>query len=113
MTEPDTEAIHSALRRLTDVDRLLHEPARLLIAGILYTVAQVDFIYLLHETGLTKGNLSAHLSKLEQAGYIQIEKTYRGKIPQTRIAMTDAGHVAFDRYRQQLAQVVQQLGKGK
>jgi len=65
------------LRKFTDVDRVIHEPARLMIVTILYAVEKVDFLYLLHETGLTKGNISAHLSKLENAEYVEIEKTFR------------------------------------
>ncbi len=71
------------LRALTDLDRLIHEPARLLIVTILSGVVSADFLFLQHETGLTKGNLSAHLSKLEEAGYVKIEKTFKGKLPLT------------------------------
>jgi DNA-binding transcriptional ArsR family regulator len=99
------------LRKFTEVDRMMHEPARLLITSILNAVEQVDFLYLLRETGLTKGNLSAHLAKLEGAGYIQIEKSFRGKIPQTRIALSDDGRTAFEAYRKQLAQVVSKLSE--
>ena len=97
------------LRKLTDVDRLIHEPARMLIVTILYAVEKVDFLYLLRETGLTKGNLSAHLGKLESAGYVSIEKGFRGKIPQTLIALTPDGRAAFETYRKQLAQIVNKL----
>lgn len=100
------------LRKMTGgVDRLIHEPARLLIATILYNVEKVDFLYLLNETGLTKGNLSAHLAKLEAAGYVFIEKTYRGKIPQTLINLTDPGREAFEGYRAQLEQIVNRISE--
>lgn len=99
------------LRRFTEVDRLIHEPARLLIVSILYAVEKVDFLFLLRETGLTKGNLSAHLAKLESAGYIEIEKTFRGKIPQTLIALTAEGRAAFETYRKQLANIVTKLSE--
>ena len=67
-----------------------------------------DFLYLQRETGLTKGNLSVHLSKLEEAGYVNIEKTYRGKIPLTLCRMTPlGGRKAFDAYRNQLKQFVE------
>lgn len=99
------------LRKFTEVDRLIHEPARLLIVNILYSVEKVDFIYLLRETGLTKGNLSAHLAKLESGGYVQIEKTFRGKIPQTLIQLTPEGRAAFAAYRKQLADVVSKLAE--
>ncbi len=66
---------------LAGVDRIIHEPARSLILAILAVVEEADFLYLQRETGLTKGNLSAHLTRLEEAAYIRIEKTYRGKVP--------------------------------
>ena len=98
------------LRSLTDVDRLLHEPSRAVIVAILSAVESADFIFLQRETGLTKGNLSAHLSKLEEAKYIEIEKTYRGKIPMTLCRLTDDGHKAFDDYRKQLLNFVEKTG---
>ncbi len=90
------------LRRVTELDRLIHEPARLLIVTILATVESADFLFLQRETGLTKGNLSAHLSKLEGAGYIKIEKTFKGKFPLTICKLTSAGKKALAGYRQQL-----------
>jgi DNA-binding transcriptional ArsR family regulator len=91
-----------SLRSLTDLDRLVHEPARLLILTILSTVASADFLFLQRETGLTKGNLSAHLSKLEEAGYVKIEKTFKGKLPLTVCKLTAAGKKSLTQYRQQL-----------
>jgi DNA-binding transcriptional ArsR family regulator len=96
------------LRSLSDVDRLIHEPSRSIILAILSAVESADFLYLKRETGLTKGNLSVHLSKLEEAGYISIEKTYRGKIPMTLCRMTEAGRKAFKSYREQLKSFVDQ-----
>ncbi len=90
------------LRSLTEIDRVIHEPARLLIVTILSTVASADFLYLQRDTGLTKGNLSAHLSKLEEAGYVKIEKTYKGKLPLTVCKLTTSGQKALKTYRQQL-----------
>lgn len=103
--------MNGGLRDLAGVDRLIHEPARLMIVTILFTAEQVDFLYLLRETGLTKGNLSAHLARLEEAGYVSIEKGYRGKIPQTLCRLTDAGRTAFDNYRKQLRSLADQLNK--
>jgi DNA-binding MarR family transcriptional regulator len=90
------------LRSVTDLDRLIHEPARLLILTILSPVASADFLFLQRETGLTKGNLSAHLSRLEEAGYVEIEKTFKGKLPLTICKLTTAGKKALSQYRQQL-----------
>jgi len=99
----------SDLRSFTEVDRLLHEPARLMIVTILAAVEEADFLYLLGETGLTKGNLSAHLSKLETAGYVGVHKSFRGKIPQTLLRLTPAGLEAFNAYRRQLQGIVKRL----
>jgi len=90
------------LRRVTELDRMIHEPARLLIVTILSTVESADFLFLQRETGLTKGNLSAHLSKLEDAGYVKIQKTFKGKLPLTVCKLTAAGTKAMTQYRQQL-----------
>jgi DNA-binding MarR family transcriptional regulator len=99
-------------RQLAGVDRIIHEPARTLIITILYTVESSDFIYLQRETGLTKGNLSSHLSKLEEAGYIEIEKTYRGKIPLTLCRLSPDGRRAYEVYRKQLKQIIDGPAKG-
>ncbi len=94
-------------RKVAEVDRLIHEPARLMITTILSTVESADFLYLDRETGLTKGNLSSHLAKLESAGYIEIEKTYRGKIPLTVCKLSERGEKAFLEYRDQLKYIVE------
>ena len=93
-----------------DIDRLIHEPARLIIVTILNAVESADFLYLQREAGLTKGNLSAHLSKLEESGYVSIEKTYRGKIPLTVCRLTERGHEAFRRYRNHLREFIKKSG---
>ncbi len=98
----------SDLRSLTDVDRLLHEPSRAVIVAILAAVESADFVFLQRETGLTKGNLSTHLTKLEEAGYINIEKTFRGKYPLTLCRLTETGREAFTNYRKKLSQFVEQ-----
>jgi DNA-binding MarR family transcriptional regulator len=94
------------LPRLSELDRLIHEPARLMIVTILSFVESADFLYLQRETGMTKGNLSAHLSKLEGAGYVKIEKTFKGKLPLTICSLTPAGQQAFAGYRQHLQQFI-------
>jgi DNA-binding transcriptional ArsR family regulator len=95
------------LRSISDVNRLIHEPSRTIIMAILAAVESADFLYLQRETGLTKGNLSVHLSKLEEAGYVDIEKTYRGRVPLTLCRVTEEGRKAFDAYRNQLKQFVE------
>lgn len=98
------------LRSVTELDRLIHEPARLLILTILSTVTSADFLFLQRETGLTKGNLSAHLSKLDEAGYIKIEKTFKGKLPLTICKLTATGKKALTQYRQQLQDFMDKTG---
>jgi DNA-binding MarR family transcriptional regulator len=90
----------------TDADRLIHEPARRQIMTVLYAMDSADFLYLLGETGLTKGNLSSHLSKLEAAGYVRIDKTFRGKVPLTVCSLTREGRLAFRAYREYLKRVL-------
>ena len=99
------------LRRINHLDRLIHEPARLMIVTILAATESADFLYLERETGLTRGNLSAHLSKLEEAGYVKIEKTYKGKLPLTVCKLTASGQKAFSVYRSQLRKIVNSTGK--
>lgn len=89
---------------LKEVDRLIHEPSRSIILAILNVVPKADFLYLQRETDLTKGNLTIHLSKLESAGYIQIEKSYLDKRPLTICKITNKGRKAFEKYRIQLKQ---------
>ena len=84
---------------MIEIDRLIHEPARLMVVALLSGLEEADFLFLQNETGLTKGNLSVHLSKLEEAGYIEITKTFRGKIPLTVLRLTGEGHAAFRSYR--------------
>jgi len=91
---------------LNNLDRIIHEPGRLMVVAILSGTKECDFLYLLHETGLSKGNLSSHLSRLEEAGYVEIEKTYRGKVPQTLLRLTPSGRTAFGKYRKSLKEVV-------
>jgi DNA-binding transcriptional ArsR family regulator len=83
---------------LTQLDRVMHEPARLMIVVTLLGVEEADFLYLQRECGLTQGNLSSHLAKLEEAGYVAIEKTFKGKFPMTICRLTEVGEAAFNRY---------------
>jgi DNA-binding MarR family transcriptional regulator len=100
---------NQGLRNLADVDRLVHEPARLMILMVLYTVEVADFTFLINATELTDGNLSSHLSKLEAANYVEIEKGYDGKRPRTRLRLTNIGRQAVERYRSTMQQALQNL----
>lgn len=87
---------------MTDLDRVIHEPARLLLVALLAGVKEADFLWLQRESGLTKGNLSSHLARLEEAGYVDVQKTFKGKIPLTVLRLTRAGKSAFDVYKKQM-----------
>jgi DNA-binding MarR family transcriptional regulator len=84
------------------IDKLIHEPARLLIMTHLYFVESADFVYLMNQTGLTFGNLSSHMSKLAEAGYIILEKSFVDNRPNTRLSMTEEGRKAFTEYRKKM-----------
>ena len=95
---------------LTTINRVIHEPARLTILAVLQVVENADFLFLLKQTGLTRGNLSSHLSKLEAAGYVNIEKMFVDKIPRTLMHLTDEGKAAFEIYRVQMMDALAGLG---
>jgi DNA-binding MarR family transcriptional regulator len=90
-----------------EIDRLVHEPARLKILAFLSLLESADFTFLVSRLGLTMGNLSAHLSKLEEAGYAKVEKGYKDNRPQTVIWLTEKGRKAFEAYRDQMLQILQ------
>ena len=87
------------IQRLAEIDRIIHEPARLMVVSLLDAVEEADFQYLNQATGLTKGNLSVHLSRLEEAGYIKIQKTFLGKYPLTICRLSPLGHGVLEDYR--------------
>lgn len=86
------------LRTVIEADKIIHEPARVVLLSLLNAVDSVDFVFLMNQTGLTQGNLSSHLSKLESAGYIEIEKTFHKKRPRTLIRISKTGEEAFRNY---------------
>ena len=86
------------LQELLDVNRTIHEPARLVILTILSSASEVEFKFLETATGISKGNLSSHTTKLEDAGFVQITKAFRGKVPVTSFKITDAGKAALAAY---------------
>lgn len=91
------------------IDKLIHEPARLAIMANLYVVERADFMFLMRRTDLTFGNLSSHLSKLEAAGYIKIEKSFKGRKPHTMIQLTQPGRTAFEEYRDGMRRMLEDL----
>jgi len=94
------------LQPLAEIDRVIHEPARLLLVATLSVVESADFLFLMNQTKLTRGNLSSHLSKLQAAGYVEIKKEFVEKIPRTLLRLTEEGRNAFVEYRQKMQRVL-------
>jgi DNA-binding MarR family transcriptional regulator len=102
--EPDHE-----LHVLAGINQLIHASARLMVLTYLYVVESADYVFLLRLTGLTWGNLSTHLTKLEEAGYITLTKEFKGKKPHTTISLTPQGREAFKEYKKSMQQVLDDL----
>ena len=94
---------------LADLDKVIHSPARLMVMTYLYVVDSVDYVYLTHLTGLTWGNLATHINKLEEAGYVVVEKTFVDKKPYSVIKLTKKGRQAFKDYKKQMQDVLDDL----
>jgi DNA-binding HxlR family transcriptional regulator len=96
----------SAVESISTLDRVIHEPARLILMALLSAAESADFVFLLKESKLSKGNLSVQLSRLEEAGYVEVEKTFRGRIPHTEYRLTRKGRAAFHQYRKSLGSIL-------
>jgi len=90
---------------IDDFDRVIHEPARLIIMSHLYVLDRADFLFLKRQTGLTWGNLSSHITKLETAGYVEVIKKFIERKPYTLIQLTKEGREAFRLYQRQMRHV--------
>lgn len=99
----------AGFKDLAGVDRLVHEPGRFIILAVLSGVKEADFVFLLDQTGLTKGNLSSHVARLENAGYVEVEKAFVGKIPRTVYRLTKEGAAALGSYRRRMSAVMSAL----
>lgn len=97
------------LHPLAEIDQVIHAPARLMVLTYLYVVESADYTFLLRMTGLTWGNLATHLAKLEEAGYVLIDKGYQGKKPHSTVSLTSQGRAAFREYKRSLQQVLDDL----
>ena len=97
------------IQSLTSIDKIIHEPARLNILAHLYVIESADFLFMMRQTELTFGNLSAHMSKLETAWYIKIIKEFVGKKPHTMLKITGKGKQAFDDYKKQMKQFFNEI----
>ena len=106
---PDKNEIKTEPNPFNEIDKLIHEPARLMIFSYLYVVESADFTFLIRQTGLTWGNLSAHITKLENAGYVEIVKEFKNKKPNTMLSLTHQGRQAFDNYRKNMKQIFEDL----
>lgn len=107
MTRDQKEEVD--LHPLLDIDQMIHSPARLMVLTYLYVVESADFIFLTRLTGLTWGNISTHLAKLQDAGYVTIEKTFKGRKPHTIIHLSAKGRTAFKKYKKSMQKVLDDL----
>jgi DNA-binding MarR family transcriptional regulator len=103
--------VPDGLDALADLDRLLHEPARLQIMAHLFVLEAADFLFLRRRTGLTKGNMSSHIRRLEEAGYVRVEKKFVERMPVTSYALTETGRTAFSAYRAKMLGALGALGE--
>lgn len=92
-----------------ELNPLLHSELRLAVMSVLLSVESADFVFLREQTGATAGNLSVQIDKLQKAGYISVEKRFKGKMPCTTCAITQAGVAAFEEY---VAALRSYIGKG-
>lgn len=90
-----------------EIDKVIHEPARLKIVAQLYVVESADMVFLMRQTKLTWGNLSSHVAKLEQAGYVKITKEFVEKKPRTTLELTTNGRKAFEKYRKTIKRMLE------
>jgi DNA-binding MarR family transcriptional regulator len=94
---------------IQNIDKLIHEPSRLTIIMHLYVVESADFQFLQHQTGMTPGNLSSHLRKLEDAGYVEVTKEFVDRMPHTALRLTRKGREAFKEYRRNVKRFIDKL----
>ena len=106
---PKSSKESKEVKLVVSVDRLIHEPARFNIIAYLFVVRGADFTFLQTQTGLTWGNLSSHINKLETAGYVVVEKEFVGKKPHTMLHLTDKGRTAFSDYRKKMRKALNTL----
>jgi len=94
------------IKDIMALEKLIHEPSRLAILTILSGVKEADFKFLLRMSGLTRGNLSVHLSKLEEAGYVNVTKRFINKMPNTVYNLTKEGRKAFNDYLENMEIII-------
>lgn len=104
-----SESPNDDLQPIANIDPLIHAPTRLKIMAYLSIVESADFTFLMNQTGLTRGNLSVNLRKLEDAGYVSIKKEFVDRLPRTLIRLTEDGRQAIQTYRENMEQVLNEL----
>lgn len=105
----DNSRENSDRHPLADIDQVIHASARLMVLTYLYVVENADYVFLVRLTGLTWGNLATHLARLEEAGYVEINKKFKGKKPHTSVSLTELGRSAFREYKKSLQRVFDDL----
>jgi DNA-binding MarR family transcriptional regulator len=95
------------------IDKLIHEPARYYIMALLYVIDSMDFTFLQKQTEMTSGNLSTHLKKLKEAGYIKVTKKFVRNFPRTTLKLSNKGKRVFENYRERMLSVLQNLPKSE
>lgn len=106
MSEPSGQF---CARSLSGIDPVIHAPARLALVTQLYVVEAADATFLVNQTGLTWGNFSTHVARLEESGYVAVEKSFRGRKPHTMIRLTNEGRAAFRKYRSEVQRALGSL----
>lgn len=106
---PSESPVYPDLDPIEKIDAAVHAPARLMILAYLAAVITADFTFLLNQTGLTRGNLATHISRLEEEGYVEVNKEFVDRIPRTLYTLTDSGRGAIERYRENMRQIIDQL----
>jgi DNA-binding transcriptional ArsR family regulator len=106
---PTPEPANQDVQPLAEIDRVIHEPARLAIIGLLAAVDSADFLFVQNQTGLTGGNLSSHMARLEEAGYVEVTKEFVNRIPRTLLRATKKGRAALRLYKRNMLQVLKGL----
>ncbi len=106
---PASEQDSQDLQPLAEIDRVIHEPARLAILGLLAGLESADFLFVQNQTGLTGGNLSSHMTRLEEAGYVAVTKEFVDRIPRTLLRATRKGRAALRQYKQTMQKVLSGL----
>lgn len=102
---PPNPVVHS----LSELDQIIHAPARLMVLSYLYVVENADYVFLMRQAGLTWGNLASHVNKLEEAGYVMVQKKFTGKKPHSTLRLTETGRTAFSMYKKKMKQVLDDL----